>query len=172
MQDLRVTLVQANQLWEDREANFENYRKLLSEVNSDLILLPEMFDTCFSMNVSLAKSFESNPAIQFLQDLALEKKAAIYTSLMVVEKGVHFNRGVFITPEGEISKYDKRKTFGMAKEDEYFSSGSSPTVVNHKGWSIQLQICYDLRFPEISRNKISNQSALYDVLLYVANWPQ
>ena len=103
MQDLRVTLVQANQLWEDREANFENYRKLLSEVNSDLILLPEMFDTCFSMNVSLAKNFESNPAIQFLQELASEKNAAIYSSLMVVENGVHFNRGVFIKPEGEIS---------------------------------------------------------------------
>lgn len=171
MQDLKITLVQANQIWENPEANFENYLKLLERVDTDLILLPEMFHTCFSMNLELAHEFESNEAVAWLQALSKSKDAAIYTSLMVKEKGSYFNRGVFVTPEGVISTYDKRKTFGMAKENDFFSSGNSPTIVTYKGWKIQLQICYDLRFPEISRNKTPNHSPTYDVLLYVANWP-
>lgn len=172
MQDLRVTLVQADQIWEDPEANFENYRRLLHDVDTDLILLPEMFQTCFSMNLGLAKPYEGNVAIDWIKNVAAEKKAAIYTSLMVQVGDRFFNRGVFVTPDGTISTYDKRKTFGLAKEDAYFDSGTETTVVTYKNWKFNLQICYDLRFPEISRNKISNQSPMYDVLLYVANWPQ
>ncbi|GAB5416948.1 MAG: nitrilase family protein [Crocinitomicaceae bacterium] len=172
MQDLKVTLVQANQIWEDPDANFKNYRTLLEEVDTDLIVLPEMFHTCFSMNLDLAQEFTSNEAVAWLKALAKSKDAAVYTSLMVKENGTHYNRGVFVTPEGNVSTYDKRKTFGMANEDDYFSSGGLQTIVNYKGWKIQLQICYDLRFPEISRNSISNHSPSYDVLIYVANWPQ
>ncbi len=172
MQDLKVTLVQANQVWEDSEANFHNYTQLLENVETDLILLPEMFQTCFSMNLDLAETYEGNSAIEWLKDLAASKNAAVYTSLMVKDEGNHFNRGVFITPEGAISTYDKRKTFGLAKEDKYFASGNTQTIVSYKDWNFNLQICYDLRFPEICRNKISNQFPIYDVLLYVANWPQ
>lgn len=172
MQDLRVTLVQADQVWENPEANYANYTQLLEGVETDLILLPEMFHTCFSMNVDLADDFENNAAVRWLKELSVSKNAAIYTSLMVKVGDQYFNRGVFATPTGSISTYDKRKTFGLAKEDDYFTSGSDTTIVSYKNWNINLQICYDLRFPEIARNKISNQSANYDVLLYVANWPQ
>ncbi|PWL32589.1 MAG: nitrilase family protein [Fluviicola sp. XM-24bin1] len=172
MQDLRVTLVQANQVWEDPSANFENYTKLLEGVETDLILLPEMFHTCFSMNLALADPYDGNATVQWLKDLSKAKDSAIYTSLMVKDSDRYFNRGVFITPSGDISTYDKRKTFGMAKEDENFASGQDATIVSYKDWNFNLQICYDLRFPEIARNKISNQSPMYDVLLYVANWPQ
>lgn len=172
MQDLNVTLVQANQIWEDPAANFANYERLLAEVETDLIVLPEMFHTCFSMNVNLAEEYTSNSAINWLKELAKRKNAAVYTSLMVKEQQRHYNRGVFITPDGQVHTYDKRRTFGMAKEDDYFTAGETPTIVTYKNWKFQLQICYDLRFPEISRNSVPNQSSTYDVLLYVANWPQ
>lgn len=172
MQDLRVTLVQADQVWENPEANYANYLQLLEGVDTDLILLPEMFHTCFSMNLDLADPFENNSAVQWLKELSASKKAAVYTSLMVKDGDQYYNRGVFVTSEGVIASYDKRKTFGMANEDEFFASGMESTIVSYKNWNINLQICYDLRFPEIARNKISNQSPLYDVLLYVANWPQ
>lgn len=172
MQDLRVTLVQANQIWENPEANFSNYMRLLSQVETDLIVLPEMFDTCFTMNRSLAEPFETSRALLWLRGLAAQKNAAVYTSMMTLDKGNYFNRAVFITPEGEYSVYDKRKTFGLAKEHEFFESGNKATIVSYHGWRFQLQVCYDLRFPEIVRNKISNHSPDYDVILYVANWPQ
>jgi len=172
MQDLKVTLVQANQVWEDPTANFKNYERLLKEVaDTDLIVLPEMFQTCFSMNLSLALPFENHPAIHWLEKCAKEKNAAFYTSLMVKDGEQYFNRGVFVTPSGLQATYDKRKTFGLANEDDYFAAGTQATIVHYKGWNLNLQICYDLRFPEISRNKITNQSATYDVLIYVANWP-
>lgn len=172
MQDLRVTLVQPNQIWEDPTANFDNYERHLKDVNTDLIVLPEMFQTCFSMNLELALPFENHPAIDWLKKLAVSKDAAIYTSLMVQDGEHYFNRGVFVTPQGLEATYDKRKTFGLAKENNYFSSGTKQTIVSYKNWNLNLQICYDLRFPEIARNKISNQEAQYDVLIYVANWPQ
>ncbi|MCR9171459.1 MAG: nitrilase family protein [bacterium] len=172
MQDLKVTLVQANQVWENPQANYENYLLLLEDIVTDLVVLPEMFHTCFSMNLALAVPFENNPAVEWLKTLSESKNAAVYTSLMVKDGDQHFNRGVFVTPDGEVETYDKRKTFGLANEDAYFASGKKSTIVTYKNWKFNLQICYDLRFPEIARNKISNQSPAYDVLLFVANWPQ
>jgi omega-amidase len=175
MQDLDVVLVQANQLWENKVGNLENYSSLLKEVDTcDLIIFPEMFHTGFSMNVEeLAEEMEDSIGINWLRKVASEKKSAIYTSLIIKENNQYFNRGVFIYPEGQIETYDKRKSFGLAGEDKYFTAGTEKKVVEYKGWKIQLQICYDLRFPEIARNKIeSNLYPTYDVLLYVANWPE
>lgn len=173
MQDLRVTLVQANQVWEDKTANFENYTRLLREVNTDLIVLPEMFQTGFSMNTeALKERFTDSNSINWLKQMAKEKNAAIYTSLIIEDYENVYNRGVFVYPNGEIKTYDKRKSFCLAGEDQFFTPGESETIVNYLGWNIQLQICYDLRFPEIVRNRIlPNQKAAYDVILYVANWP-
>jgi predicted amidohydrolase len=174
MQDLKVTLVQANQLWEDKVANFSNYEKLLKGVDTDLIVLPEMFNTGFSMNTEqLAEGAEESLSIQWLRKIAQEKQAAIYSSLIIRDGDHVFNRGVFAEPNGRLSFYDKRKTFGLANEDLFFASGTSESIVEYAGWKFQLQICYDLRFPEISRNRIApNQLPAYDVLLYVANWPE
>jgi len=173
MHDLNITLVQADQIWEDVQANLNHYDSLLSNLEkTDLIVLPEMFQTAFSMNTSLAETM-SGKSIAWLKQLASEKNAAVYTSLMISENGHFFNRGVFVQPSGEISIYDKRKTFGLAKENNYFSSGNSEQIVHWKEWNIQLQICYDLRFPEIVRNRIDeNSNPRYDLILYVANWPE
>jgi predicted amidohydrolase len=175
MQDLKVALVQADQVWENKEANFKNYSSLLKYVqNVDLIVLPEMFHTGFSMNtVLLAEKMENSSGLKWLKDLAQEKESAVYTSLIIEENSNYYNRGIFILPSGEYHFYDKRKTFGLAGEDKAFKAGTTETIVNYKNWNFQLQVCYDLRFPEIVRNKLdSNQNAVYDVILYVANWPQ
>lgn len=173
MQDLTLTLVQADQIWEDVQANLDHYSELFSSVEkSDIILLPEMFQTAFSMNTSLAEPMDG-PSITWLKKMAAQKQSAIYTSLMISENDQFFNRGVFVFPSGEIAHYDKRKTFGLAKENAYFASGTAEQIVSWKGWNIQLQICYDLRFPEICRNRINEHGQpAYDLLLYVANWPE
>lgn len=175
MQDLTITLVQANQIWEDKNANFENFERLLqSSTKSDLILLPEMFSTGFSMNaVELAEEMSSSPSIEWLKKIAKKYHSAVYTSLIIKEENHFYNRGVFVYPTGEIDIYDKQKTFGLAGEDKVYAAGKSSQIVNYKGWKINLQICYDLRFPEISLNKIQHaEEALYDLSIYVANWPE
>lgn len=171
MRDIKVTLVQADQKWEDKEGNFENYINLLQNVDSDLILLPEMFNTCFSMNTEFSESMDGK-SIAWLKELAKNKNAAVYTSLMIEDGGGFYNRGVFIYPDGRLKHYDKRKTFGLAGEDKHFNNGVSETIVDYEGWKFQLQICYDLRFPEIVRNEIIDGRPKYDVILYVANWPE
>ncbi len=174
MQDLRITLVQADQIWEDKSANFHNYTRLLNGVETDLILLPEMFQTGFTMNTAeMGESYKESPSIGWLQELAKAKQSAIYTSLIIEDDSKYYNRGVFVEPTGEVTIYDKRKTFTLARENEYFANGDQEVIVTFKNWSFQLQICYDLRFPEIVRNSIdSNHQPKYDVILYVANWPE
>lgn len=173
MQNLKVTLVQANQIWEDKQANFANYNQLLSDNETgDLILLPEMFHTGFSMNNTvLAEKMEDSEGISWLKKLAQTKKAAVYTSMIISENGHFYNRGLFIEPNGTLTVYDKRKTFGLANEDQFYESGKRSVIVEFKGWKIMLQICYDLRFPEIVRNQLVDGNPNYDLLLYVANWP-
>jgi omega-amidase len=174
MQDLRIALVQAQQVWEDKHANLAHFSSLLADLDQvDLILLPEMFQTGFSMHAeALAEEMNNSESINWLQELASEKNAAIYTSMIVREDGNFYNRGLFVEPSGMITVYDKRKTFGLAGEDVTYKAGTKETIVEWNGWNLQLQICYDLRFPEIVRNRLTtNQSAAYDVILYVANWP-
>lgn len=174
MQDLRITLVQANQVWEDKAANLSHYEDLLRSVwETDLVLLPEMFQTGFSMNAEkLAEKMEDSSGISWLKQQAREKNAAFYTSLIIEEGGKYYNRGVFAEPNGTVTCYDKRKLFGMADEPAHFTAGKEEVIVNYLGWKINLQICYDLRFPENIRNGEVDGEPVYDLLLYVANWPE
>jgi omega-amidase len=175
MQDLKLTLVQADQIWENKSANLANYERLLSSVEkSDIILLPEMFHTGFSMNaVDLAEEMDASEGLNWLKEQASKHQSAIYTSL-IISDGDHFrNRGVFVKPDGRITIYDKRRSFGLAGENEVYTQGEERVVVEYRGWKILLQICYDLRFPELSRNRMDDKGqAEYDLLLYVANWPE
>ena len=174
MQDLKITFIQADQIWEDKTANLKHYEELLKSVSeSDLILLPEMFQTGFSMNTKeLAEKMESSSSISWLKQQAAQNNAAFYTSLIIEEDGKYYNRGVFVEPGGKITCYDKRKLFGMAEESIHFTAGSNEVIVNYLGWKINLQICYDLRFPENIRNGEIDGLPVYDLLLYVANWPE
>ncbi|MDP4761505.1 MAG: nitrilase family protein [Crocinitomicaceae bacterium] len=174
MQDLRITFVQFDQSWENIEANVSKVSQFMDSIEDcDLIVLPEMFHTSFSMNVALAEEWIDNPILANLCAWSKQKQAAIYTSMMVKENSSFFNRGVFVQPNGHVSSYDKRKAFGLGGEDLVFSPGIQETIVEYLGWKFNLQICYDLRFPELIRNRLDeNGLPAYDVLLYVANWPQ
>ncbi len=175
MQDLKVTLVQADQKWENKLENISNYNRLLENLEeTDMVVLPEMFHTSFSMNATeFAESMNESEGLNWLKLTSKDKNVAIYTSLIIQENNQYYNRGVFVYPTGEVKTYDKRKCFGLAGEDKIFTAGTDKTIVEYKGWKIQLQICYDLRFPEISRNGLdSNLSPFYDVIVYVANWPE
>ena len=174
MQNLNIGLLQFDQAWEDKSLNYQKIRALLSsDVEVDLLLLPEMFNTGFSMNTSQGESMENSGGINFLKTLSSELNCAIFTSLIISEGKKHFNRGVFIDTNQNIQLYDKRKTFGLAGEDKVFTAGEVPTILEFKGWRINLQICYDLRFPELTNNRlVSDGSSKFDVILYVANWPE
>jgi omega-amidase len=175
MQDLKVTLVQADQYWEKKEINLMHFEELLANAEqTDLVLLPEMFHTGFTMNApEMAEETEGSQAVSWLKKQAAKMNAAIYTSFIAVEGGKHHNRGIFVRPDGSFELYDKRKCFGLAGETAVYTAGTAETIVEYKGWKINLQICYDLRFPENCRNSLdANGDPRYDVLLYVANWPE
>lgn len=174
MQDLIVTIIQADQVWQDKTANYSMYETYFEQINNtDLILLPEMFHTGFSMDAKeLAEEWESSQGMQFLFHWSNKLNAAIYTSLIIQEKGNYYNRGVFVQPNNQVDKYNKRKLFSLGRENEYYTPGDREVIIDFNGWKINLQICYDLRFPELIRNRIlTDGKPAYDVLLYVANWP-
>jgi len=174
MQDLTITLIQTKQFWEDKVSNFTHFESILSHIGvTDLIILPEMFHTGFTMNaVDFAENYTDSTAIKWLKNMALLKQAAIYTSLIIYDQNYFYNRGVFIEPNGKLTYYDKRKLLTLAGEEKVYRSGQERKIVEYKGWRLQLQICYDLRFPEITRNSLVKNKPLFDILLYVANWPE
>ncbi len=173
--DLCVSIVQCNQIWEEKSNNLSHFETLLKQISdTDLIILPEMFQTGFTMNVeTLAEEMENSQALVWLKQSAKKTNAAIYTSFIVKEKNHFYNRGIFVFPDGNYTIYDKRKLFSLAKENEFFSAGTKQVIVEYKSWKINLQICFDLRFPELSRNKVNEKGEIdYDLCLYVANWPE
>ncbi len=174
MQDLKVTLIQANLSWENPEQNRKNFDKIISEIkeNTDLIVLPEMFSTGFTMNAVKCAEPESGDTVKWMQQKAAEKKCVITGSILIRERDEYFNRLYWMNPDGYFETYNKRHLFRMGKEHLTMSSGPERKIVELKGWKINLQICYDLRFPVWSKNHYRNQEYEYDALIYVANWPE
>ncbi len=175
MQDLIVGLVQTKQFWEDKSKNLDHFELLLDEnikTPIDLILLPEMFNTSFSMNVkNLAESIDG-PSINWLIDQANKHQCQIGATLIIKENDNYYNRFVIISASGLQSSYNKRHLFRMAHENESFRSGEERVVFEIKGWRILLQVCYDLRFPVFSRNRVIDGKKEYDLSVYLANWPE
>jgi len=171
MENLRVSLVQNDIAWEDKVENLKTYHELLRGIagKTDLAVLPEMFSTGFSMQSKhLAETNDEN-TIATLQNLSIVFDFAIAGSFLAKDNsGNFYNRGFFITPEGDNYFYDKRHLFRMGNEHEVFTAGKKQLIVSYKGWNISLIICYDLRFPVWNRN-VDNA---YDLLLCVANWPE
>lgn len=170
MQDqLHLALIQTHLHWENPVANRSHFTQKILEVSGDIdiIVLPEMFTTGFSMNAQpLAETMEGD-TLYWLKELSKQKEIAICGSIMITENDTYYNRFVFVTPDGHIEFYDKRHTFNMAGEGDVFEQGQEKIIVNYLGWKLCLQVCYDLRFPVFARNVEE-----YDVLLYVANWPK
>lgn len=171
--DLKITIIQSNLHWQDRTANVAMFKEKIISIqeDTDLIILPEMFSTGFTMdathNAEHHNEDEHLPTVTEMFHWAKLKNTAICGSIIVEELGAYYNRLFFVKPDGSYTIYDKRHLFRMAGEDEHYTQGTDKLIVEYKGWKICPLICYDLRFPVWSRN-VDNA---YDVLVYVANWP-
>lgn len=163
-----VTLLQTDLIWENPEANRNSIAyKLSSIAQTDLIILPEMFTTGFTMNPKPFAETMKGDTVLWMQNLAATYRCAIVGSVIIQEGKIYYNRMLFVTKEGDIQYYDKRHLFTLAGEEKTYSKGNERVIVEFNGWRILLQICYDLRFPVFSRNDDD-----YDVAIYVANWPK
>jgi len=168
MDKLHISLVQADLKWEDIDANLAGFSEKIANIKeaSDLIILPEMFTTGFSMNPAAFAESMDGKSMQWLADVAASKQSVVTGSLIIKEKDRYFNRLVWMRPDGTYVTYDKRHLFTLAGEHNFYQAGKDPLYVDIKGWKVQPLICYDLRFPVFSRNTLG-----YDLLIYVANWP-
>lgn len=166
---MKVVIIQSSLIWENPKANRNQFEDKINSINEkvDLIVLPEMFSTGFTMNPELVAETMYGETIVWLQSLAKEKNVAITGSLVMVEDEKYYNRLVFVFPSGEIQFYNKRHLFSLAGEDKTYTKGKDKLIIEYKGFKICPLICYDLRFPVFSRNVED-----YDVLLFVANWPK
>ena len=168
MEQLKVTLIQSHLHWENPVANREHFSNLFDtiEEETDLIVLPEMFTSGFTMNAQAIAENVSGPTLKWMQFEAKNRNAAITGSFISEENSSYYNRLFFVLPDGSFEYYDKRHSFTLGGEDKIFTAGSIKKIIPYKDWKICPLICYDLRFPVWSRN-----TELYDVLLYSANWP-
>lgn len=173
MQDLIIGLLQVDQAWQNPQENRNRIEAAIKNQSSaDLILIPEMAFTGFTMNAKEhAEEWDNSESILWLKEQSLRYNTAFYTSLLIKSDGQFYNRGVFVSEGMVIAHYDKQHLFAFAGEDSVFESGKTQTIVSFKGWKINLQICFDLRFPEGARNLVIGGNPAYDLLLYVANWP-
>lgn len=168
--DIRVSLIQAPIIWENRRANLTRQEERLGSLinQTDLAVLPEMFTTGFSMAPERLADAPDGETIRTVRRWVETFGFAIAGSFIVQEEGHFYNRAFLVTPFGETFYYDKRHLFRMAGEDKSYTPGSRRIIIPYLGWNICLQICYDLRFPVWSRNL----NCEYDLLIYVANWPE
>lgn len=167
MKPLTISLIQFNISWENKYQNFQSLEeKILQLKETHVIVLPEMFATGFSMNTDLAEDMDGE-TMQWLREMARKTSKIIVGSLMVLENEKRYNRLIWMLPNGQFYHYDKRHLFAFAKEDQYFNPGAKRLIVQVNGWKINLQVCYDLRFPVWARQTEDP----YDILINIANWP-
>ena len=167
MQDLNVALIQEDLVWQDPTANRNLFADRLAQLGSaDLVVLPEMFTTGFTMAAAQHCEPMAGPTLTWMRDQARRYGFTLAGSVIIEDSGRYFNRLVLADAGGGLQWYDKRHLFRMADEHSHFAPGQQRVIAGLAGWRVALQVCYDLRFPVFSRNRDD-----YDVLLYVANWP-
>ncbi|HDZ41938.1 MAG TPA: amidohydrolase [Bacteroidetes bacterium] len=166
---MKISWLQADIVWEDKEANFSKYESRLTSLKgqTDVVVLPEMFNTGFSMDSENLAENMKGQTMKWMSEITSDTGFGMIGSFIAAENGRYFNRLVFMKPDGSYSAYDKGHLFRMEKENMFFTKGEKTVIDTYMGWNFSLQICYDLRFPVWSRN-INNA---YDILVYVANWP-
>jgi omega-amidase len=171
---LSITIVQTKLHWEDKAANLRMLEQKIGSIKekTEIVVLPEMFSTGFSMKPELlAETMEGN-TVQWMKRIAAEKRIILTGSVIVKENNNYYNRLIWMLPNGEYGFYDKRHLFGYAGEDHHYAPGTKRLIASVKGWKINLQVCYDLRFPVWARQRSQAGEAEYDLLVYVANWPE
>jgi predicted amidohydrolase len=165
---MKLLVVQSELIWENPSQNKHYIERLLAPYSGiDLIVLPEMFTTGFTMKPKAVAETMGGGSVAWMRELAQQKQSSVAGSIVIEENGQYYNRLVFAMPDGWIQTYDKRHLFTLAGENKVYKSGREKKIINYKGWKICPLICYDLRFPVFARNAED-----YDLLLFVANWPK
>ncbi|ULQ51672.1 nitrilase family protein [Flavihumibacter fluvii] len=189
MSSLTITTIQTDLSWEDKPANLAMFDRKIRAITerTEIVLLPEMFSTGFSMQPEKFAETMDGPTVSWMKQLSAEKKVILAGSLIIEAAGKYYNRLVWMLPNGQHGFYDKRHLFAFAGEDQCYTAGNRRLIASVKGWKIQLQVCYDLRFPVWARQSPAAGSHLpgikqreeggentpeYDVLINVANWPE
>ncbi|MEJ7738883.1 MAG: nitrilase family protein [Chitinophagaceae bacterium] len=191
MSSLTVTLIQSQLHWEDKAANLRMFEEKIGAIRdkTEMVVLPEMFSTGFNMKPEALAESMDGPTIRWMQKIAAERRIILAGSAIIKENGNYYNRLIWMLPVGQYGYYDKRHRFAFAGEDQEYTAGNKRLIASVKGWKLNLQICYDLRFPVWARQqtiasvlerkrRVSNFDALgmehpeFDVLVYVANWPE
>ncbi len=192
MSSLTITLIQSQLNWEDKEANLRMFEEKINAIKekTEMVVLPEMFSTGFSMNAKLLAEEMDGPTMEWMARIAKEYRIILTGSLIIEEDGYYYNRLIWMLPVGQYGHYDKRHLFGFAGEDQHYSPGNKRLIASVNGFKLNMQICYDLRFPVwacqqsfvpplLGKKRVSNFDAFkepehpeYDILVYVANWPE
>lgn len=188
-ESLHVTLIQSDLSWENKTANLDMFESKISAVREkmELVVLPEMFNTGFSMNPERLSEDMEGPTLQWMKRVSRENKIVLTGSIIIKENDQYYNRMIWMLPNGNMGIYDKRHLFAFAGEDEKYDAGRKRLIASLKGWKLNLQVCYDLRFPVWARQSVpihllpdgsfekgqdETNTPEYDVLVYVANWPE
>lgn len=161
-----ITTIQSDIIWENISENLKNYESKIENLNSDVIVLPEMFSTGFTMNPESLAEEMTGTTVNWMKENSKKINSAICGSVIIKEDNKYYNRFIWVNPDGTLYHYDKKHLFSFAGEDKNYTAGDSKIIIEYKGWKICPLICYDLRFPVWSRNTED-----YDILIYVANWP-
>lgn len=171
MSSLNVCIIQSNLHWENHQTNLDMFEEKINsiKIGTELVILPETFTTGFSMKPTVLAEEMNGKTIEWMKRLAIEKRIILTGSLFVKDGDNYHNRLIWMLPNGEYGFYDKHHLFSYAEEDQHFSAGNKRLITSVKGFKINTQICYDLRFPVWSRQSSENE---FDILLYVANWPE
>jgi len=180
---LTITTIQTNLHWEDKKANLQMLEQKINSITgkTEIVVLPEMFSTGFSMKPEILAETMDGETLQWMRNIAATKKIILTGSIIINEEENFFNRLIWMLPNGRYGIYDKRHRFAFAGEDRQYTAGNKRLIASVKGWKINLQICYDLRFPVWSRQtspltplqrRGEQKAPEYDVLIYVANWPE
>ena len=174
MSTLTITTIQTNLFWEDKAANLQVLEQKISSIEqkTELVILPEMFSTGFSMQPETFAETMEGATVQWMQRVSEENGIILTGSVIIEEGGQYFNRLIWMLPNGQLGHYNKRHLFAYAGEDQFYTPGKKRLIASVKGWKINLQVCYDLRFPVWARQQATETNPEYDVLIYVANWPE
>lgn len=175
-EQLSISLIQPDIVWEDKAANLQQYEQYIAGITGkrEVVVLPEMFATGFSMSAERLAEGMDGPTVQWMKQTAQRYRCILTGSIIIAEDGKYYNRLIWMQPDGRYGVYDKRHLFGFAGEHEHYTAGDKRLIVQVNGWRICLQVCYDLRFPVWARQGAEGDEAgvVYDVLLYVACWPE
>ena len=177
MPTLTISTIQTDLHWENKEANLLMLEEKINSLyqKTEIIVLPEMFSTGFTMKAELFAETMDGLTVQWMKKLSAENRVILTGSLIIEENKKYFNRLIWMMPNGEYGYYDKRHLFAYGEEDKYYTGGNKRLITSVKGWKLNMQVCYDLRFPVWARQSPSKDESTiyeYDVLVYVANWPE